>query len=669
MNRSVFTDNPFIRITLPFIAGIVTGEHVGWTTIIITATIALIVILVTEILITKCGKAWCYVLSSAALFITLVAIGWTTYAINQPAELSDGAIDTEYTFTTTVNEITQRNASTEILGDASIHGKTIAIKISLSGNDYKVRIGDIIACRARISEIRNSSTPDSFDYAGYMKNKGILYEAFVDKELYSTVGHHTSLRATIAEIKANLIQTIRTAGLSSKTAGLAIALFSGDRRYMSPAEREGFSNAGLAHVLAVSGLHIGIIISIFTFLLFPVRQPRYKIVRLLTIMSIVWAYVLFTGAAPSAVRSAIMATFVFVAKDFFKKHSSVNALFSAAFFILLFSPSAIYDAGFQLSFLSVIGILLFSDVLTLRTRFPIVNFIAAAFAVTLSAQLATAPLVVYYFHSFPTCFFLSNLIVVPLLPVFMFLLIAVIIISASGWIVPILCNIVDVLYMLISDFPTFLSVKIPPVSGLWIGIGTTIALTFSVLAIGVSIRYKLKINRVIYFAVLIACITTFTVERMSVCRQGCFVADEMDATNICVYSGHDLYIMNALDDTLRMESFIEYSELFRFKHGIKSIKKLRKTYDGNGIYFSYPFVCVDNKKYMFLEGNYRKNHKPGNPIKVDYAIVTNRFYNGLPDIADYVSADTIIIPRSIYPERRDTLIGYACRHRLNCKFD
>ena len=129
-----------------------------------------------------------------------------------------------------------------------------------------------------------------------------------------------------------------------------IAFCTGDRRYMSDSDKQAFSQAGLAHILAVSGLHIGVITIILSALLFPIRGPRMNKFKFFAILACIWFYVAFTGLSSSAIRAAIMVSFVYASKIFLRKHSSINALAASAFFILIFSPNAIYDVGFQLSF-------------------------------------------------------------------------------------------------------------------------------------------------------------------------------------------------------------------------------------------------------------------------------------------------------------------------------
>ena len=152
---------------------------------------------------------------------------------------------------------------------------------------------------------------------------------------------------------------------------------------MSDSDKQAFSQAGLAHILAVSGLHIGVITIILSALLFPIRGPRMNKFKFFTILACIWFYVAFTGLSSSAIRAAIMVSFVYASKIFLRKHSSINALAASAFFILIFSPNAIYDIGFQLSFLSVTGILLWANNLLPRSSNPILNYASSSLSVTL----------------------------------------------------------------------------------------------------------------------------------------------------------------------------------------------------------------------------------------------------------------------------------------------
>ena len=136
------------------------------------------------------------------------------------------------------------------------------------------------------------------------------------------------------------------------------------------------------------------------------------------------------------------------------------------------------------------------------------------------------------------------------------------------------------------------------------------------------------------------------------------------------FQNDKLYILNSLNDTILAKDFIANADKFLARHRFDSIVYDRVSLNSDGIRFSYPFAWINGKSYVFVVGNYRKLHdKNDKPTKVDYAVLTRRYYNQLSDLPDYFHADTVIIPREIYKERRDTLIDYARKNKIPFRAD
>ncbi len=439
---------------------------------------------------------------------------------------------------------------------------------------------------------------------------------------------------------------------------------------MASEAKQAFSDSGVAHILAVSGLHIGIIICILSFLFYPISNPRFKIFKSVLMLVGIWGYVFFTGMPTSAIRAAIMASFVIAAKELFQKHSSINAFAASAFFILLFSPDALFDAGFQLSFLSVLGILLWSEPIAsiIPTKNRILRYLLSSISVTVAAQLATAPTMIHDFQSFPTGFFIANLFIIPVLPVFFFATIIAVALAAIGYKFGLLSTTIDFLYNYISYVASTSQIWLPAINPIWVSATTATLATLTVFCFGATLRFKIaKAFRLLPTILLSAFIISLFAERIHRESPQCFIAESYGTTNLVVYNGGNLYLLNSINDTTLCNEFLDHSSTFAAKKHIRSVVKPTTDIKGNGFYLSYPFAWVDGKTYLFLKGNYKRRHKKGRPVKVDYAIVTKRFYNQIPDLQNYVIADTLIFPHEIYSSRRDTLIDYAKRHRMPFK--
>lgn len=197
------------------------------------------------------------------------SFGWLCSYLNTPNNIDERFIGKEIAFSGTVDEILQRDFSSDLTVAAQIGQKKTKLRLITIHNDYSIHVGDVIACRGIIEPITSTNDPYSFDYALYMKRQGILYECPLKEGEYSITGHKNSLRAWTDRTKQKIIHLIRLSGISNGAASLSIAFCTGDRRYMSDSDKQAFSQAGLAHILAVSGLHIGVITIILSAFCFP----------------------------------------------------------------------------------------------------------------------------------------------------------------------------------------------------------------------------------------------------------------------------------------------------------------------------------------------------------------------------------------------------------------
>ncbi len=661
---------PFVRIAVPFAIGILMFDlcpnAVAVCTIFAIATSCAIAL----IFLRKSYRdnAWHHCFNAMA-FCLILSLGWWSASIREVKSLPSEATSSKIVFPCEIEEINQKDASTEVIGTAKLASSHQRIMVSIVGNDYHLRIGDVIALNSRIKRIENLPNSD-FDYASFMKRRGILYTCNVGNNGYTLLKHNDNLAYRADCAKRKIIQLIRLSGIQSSSVDLAIVFCTGDRRYMASEAKQAFSDSGVAHILAVSGLHIGIIICILSFLFYPISNPRFKIFKSVLMLEGIWGYVFFTGMPTSAIRAAIMASFVIAAKELFQKHSSINAFAASAFFILLFSPDALFDAGFQLSFLSVLGILLWSEPIAsiIPTKNRILRYLLTSISVTIAAQLATAPTMIHYFQSFPTGFFIANLFIIPVLPVFFFATIIAVALAAIGYKFGLLSTTINYLYNYISYVASTSQIWLPAIPPIGVSATTATLATLTVFCFGATLRFKIaKAFRLLPTILLSAFIISLFAERIHLESPQCFIAESYGTTNLVVYNGGNLYLLNSINDTTLCNEFLDHSSTFAAKKHIRSVVKPTTDIKGNGFYLSYPFAWVDGKTYLFLKGNYKRRHKKGRPVKVDYAIVTKRFYNQIPDLQNYVIADTLIFPHEIYSSRRDTLIDYAKRHRMPFK--
>ncbi len=279
--------------------------------------------------------------------------------------------------------------------------------------------GSQIVIHKPLQPISNAGNPGSFDYIRYCIFHDISYQAFLKNDEYVVLPEKNinSLQLTVFNIRNAAIRTLQKNVLGQKELGVAEALFIGYRDDLDKNLVQSYSNTGVVHIIAISGLHLGMIygLMIIIFSLFK-RNRMVRWLKPAIILLVLWTFTLVAGAAPSVLRSAVMFTFIVLGGTINRKHNIYNTLAASAFCMLIFNPFALWDVGFQLSYAAVLSILIFMRSIYnwLYFQNKILNYLWGLTAVTLSAQIFTVPLILFHFHQFSNLFFISNFIVVPL---------------------------------------------------------------------------------------------------------------------------------------------------------------------------------------------------------------------------------------------------------------
>ena len=196
----------------------------------------------------------------------------------------------------------------------------------------------------------------------------------------------------------------------------------GEKTALDREEMEGFAQAGLAHFLAISGLHIGLLMLLFRFLLWPLRfLPKGDLLLSLTVISLLWGYAFFVGAFPSVLRAVTLFSAIQLGHAVQRKLPTAYLVLLSMVILLFVSPRLILQLGFQLSYLAVFGILFLLPIFQLNISFPPLRWFWSLTLVSLAAQIAVAPLSIYHFQQFPALFLLSNWVVLSLMGAFLYL--------------------------------------------------------------------------------------------------------------------------------------------------------------------------------------------------------------------------------------------------------
>lgn len=279
--------------------------------------------------------------------------------------------------------------------------------------------GSTIIINKPLTPVKSSGNPGAFNYKQHCIFSKIGYQAYLQqKDFVVIAGSETrGLQKLIFTCRQQILNTLTKYIKGVKEQALAEALLIGYKDDLDKDLVQAYSNTGVIHIIAVSGMHLGIIYLLLSRLVQPFRKKRNaRLTSAVVMLAILWAFSLLAGAGPSVIRSAVMFSLMIIGDAFSKRNAVYNNLAASAFLLLCWNPFWLWDAGFQLSYAAVLSIVLFfKPVYNLMfVQNKLLDGIWKLNAVTLSAQLLTLPFTIYHFHQFPNLFLLANLVAVPL---------------------------------------------------------------------------------------------------------------------------------------------------------------------------------------------------------------------------------------------------------------
>jgi competence protein ComEC len=433
---------PFLPHTLALIAGILIGEHIP---LIISLT-ALSALLLLCLLLCRRRITVAQLLALAALIaLGACLIHLKLHPTIPPHHILKIPDRQKVVLKGTIYRPPQREEGKTVvylMAEEIFHGDTITpatgrVRITMRDPVVPVRYGYQVRLAVKLYLPHNFRNPGSFDYEGYLRRKGVLVTGYVRDgdqiEIVSTERGNFLLRRFDRWREG--IKHFLDTNTSPPGRGLLKALLIGERGEIPSEVRDAFIAAGAVHILAISGLHLGIIVTLIFFAIKGIlrlserillRYDIRKIAALATFPPLL-AYILITGFPISTIRAGIMAS-CFLAAVLINRHrNTLNTLAFAAFIILLASPTSLWDPSFQLSFASVLGIIILTpslyrflfphDPLTLLTPRRGEKFkkaIALSFIASFAAIVATSPIVAFHFHRVSTMGLVSNAIIIPI---------------------------------------------------------------------------------------------------------------------------------------------------------------------------------------------------------------------------------------------------------------
>lgn len=311
-----------------------------------------------------------------------------------------------------------------------------------------LKYGDLIVAKLNFNPVKSNGNPHEFDYGSYLKKSNIHHQGFLKSDKYFKEGESKNYLFNFTySIRDYFSKLIDRSNFGKDNKPILKALLLGDKVDLDKETLRTYSSAGAMHVLAVSGLHVGIVMMILMTLLKPIKKIRFgKAVFVFSVLLGVWFYAFITGLSPSVLRSAIMFSFITIGSSLEREASIYQSVMVSAFVLIVLDPFVIFKVGFQLSYLAVLGIVYLQPKIynLVYIKYKWLDYFWQITAVSIAAQIATFPLGLFYFHQFPNFFLISNLLVIPLAGIILATGLSYFVLHKIPYINDLLCYVLDV---------------------------------------------------------------------------------------------------------------------------------------------------------------------------------------------------------------------------------
>jgi len=429
----VWKKAPFIRFLIPLSTGIILQWNFQWPLQILWIVFgSSVTLLGISFFLTSYRLYKFTVISGVAIIILFLSLGsllvWYKDIRNDSSSYANNYINGDeaiailkepivekansYKAIATISAIGKNNEFKLTKGDAIIYFQKDSDVLSL---DY----GSQIFLASPFQQIRNAGNPAGFDYKTYCLFQGITHQVFLKKRQFTVLDKkkQSVFGRIFFPIRKKVLSLLRKNIPGEKELGLAEALLIGYKDDLDKNLVQSYSNPGVVHIIAISGLHLGLIYWLFVQVLKPLKRKNIaKWLNPVVIISGLWLFSLLAGGQPSVLRSALMFSCIVIAGSLSRKTSIYNTLAFSAFVLLCINPYWLWDVGFQLSYAAVLSIVIFMKPIynLFFIKNKILEFIWKLNAVSIAAQLLTTPFSVYHFHQFPNFFLFTNFVAVPL---------------------------------------------------------------------------------------------------------------------------------------------------------------------------------------------------------------------------------------------------------------
>lgn len=499
----LFQRAPMLRVSLGVSLGILSGEFlpvVPYWLLLLVAVIGIgLMASATYLLQSR-------ILFTTSLWLTFATVGWVLVYLHAPADPFAGQTQLRNVhFQVRLVETPRQSpkcykVTAEVDNPSRGRVMLFLAKDSLAA---KLRAGDCLRLTATPHIPSGEENPYQFNYRRYLRRHGILWQCYVSQGSWQLVlgsPHPTGLRYSMCQLQQHWVESIRSFALSPQQQGIAEALLLGWRGDVDESTQVQFRDAGITHLLCVSGLHVGVLALLIGGALFFLGRRRWqRIVKGSVQLAAVWFFVALTGMASATLRAGVMFSLMILGDMADQRSNTLNNLATSAMLIFCFAPMQLFDVGFQLSYAAVLGILAWQRPLCnllpwlsghqVKLYRQLLSKVWGWACLSTAAQLGTLPLVLYYFHQFPVYFLIANLTVVPFAGVLLATVLLTVLSGGVAWITALLrleLDLVDGITRWVSALPSAL------LEGLYCDVPMTLFLILTLVFFTIWIRGKFR---------------------------------------------------------------------------------------------------------------------------------------------------------------------------------
>ncbi len=500
--------------------------------------------------------------------------------------------------------------------------------------------------------------PDEIDYNAPYRVMGVVAECFIHPDSICCVTPEPGIVSSIRRYRRDVQARIAVLPLSSGAREFLMAALTGDRSWIVPSTRELFSSTGIAHILALSGLHVGILSAVIMIMLFPLTAFGMRRCSMILAIVSLWLFAILTGLSPSVVRAVVMATLFLVTTMLQRLWSPLNALAIAALVILIFTPAALYTLGFQLTFLAVLSIIMFARRLNpFGYRHPVLRAMAGCVTVSVAAMLGTGMVSAFHFHIFPSYFMVTNIAVSLLLPLILGSGMLLLALDAVGCTAAWLGSIVDTFYGMMMDIAGYIA-TLPgsSFSGLWIpqwvmAMYFVLLLLFALWLYGRRVVMLCAMAVVTLFIVLWSFIPVPDNNATEV-----YITRSSTETTMLVRDRDTLLSFTtarpALHGEVMERSLRKYSS-YMLRRVIPDIVPLEDGAMHGQVRRQGSLVSVSGATFLFLASGIPQSHTLPASARITYAVVCRGFTADVRKLASGIRPDTILLSADLDRRRHD----------------